>query len=279
MATSVFKSTEARDAFRTVYNGVLSRFPFGRQYVDTAFGRTFILTAGRETAPAAFVFHGSCSNSVFMSQEIIALSQDYRVYAVDLVGEAGNSAEFRPNLESDGFTLWLEDIFDALGVGSAVMLGSSLGGWLALKFATAYPARVSRLILIAPGGLSGQNRDYTDRAAKASAANEPLSMDEAVIGGTALPKEVVDFMNLILMSYYPITDILPVFTDDQLRRLVMPVLFISGENDVMLDAPGAARRISENLPHTEVHLLPNTGHIILNASDYFIPFLQKEASP
>ncbi|UOO36770.1 alpha/beta hydrolase [Oscillospiraceae bacterium CM] len=279
MATSVFKSPEARDAFRTVYNGVLNRFPFGHQYVDTAFGRTFILTAGRETAPPVFVFHGSCSNSVFMSQEIIALSQDYRVYAVDLLGEAGNSAEFRPNLESDAFTLWLKDIFDALSVESAVMLGSSLGGWLALKFATAYPARVSRLILIAPGGLSGQNHEYTIKADSARARNETLTMDEAVIGDAALPKEVVDFMNLILASYNPITAILPVFTDDQLRRLVMPVLFIGGENDILLDAPGAARRISENLPHAEVHLLPNTGHIILNASDYFIPFLQKEVSP
>jgi len=35
-----------------------------------------------------------------------------------------------------------------------VIIGNSLGGWMALKFATAYPERVSRLVLLASAGLA-----------------------------------------------------------------------------------------------------------------------------
>ena len=84
----------------------------------------------------------------------MALSTQFRIYAVDIIGEAGNSEEYRPDLTSDAFALWMKDVLDALSLESAVLIGNSLGGWMALKFATAYPERVSKLILIASAGLA-----------------------------------------------------------------------------------------------------------------------------
>jgi pimeloyl-ACP methyl ester carboxylesterase len=278
MTQSVFKSPEARAQFRAVYCAILSRFPFAQTYVETAYGRTFVLRAGEERNPPAVVLHGSCSNSVFMAPEIMALSQTHSVYAVDIVGEAGNSADVRPRLETDDFALWLRDVLDGLAVKSAVLVGNSLGGWTALKFAVSFPERVSSLVLVAPGGLSGQNREITDRAAKAKANDETLTVDASVTGA-ALPKEVEDFMNLIFASYNPFTDILPVFSDGQLKKLIMPVLFVGGENDAMLDAPAAARRLEKLLPNAEIRLLPNAGHMILNAPEYILPFLSKVSQP
>ena len=86
MKNSVFKTEEGRDRFRAYYNGVLSQFPFGQQYIETGFGQTFILTAGLESNPPIILLHGSCSNSAFWFPEIIAMSKDYRVYAVDIIG-------------------------------------------------------------------------------------------------------------------------------------------------------------------------------------------------
>ena len=275
MKNSVYKSDAARDAFRAQYAAILGSFPFGQQYVDTSYGKTFLLTAGLEALPPALILHGSCSNSAFMTPELAAISGEYRAYAADIIGEAGNSAEFRPELTSDAYALWLREVMDALHVDRTIVVGSSLGGWLALKLAVTFPERVSRLILIAPGGLSAQKREIVEMADRARARNETLTMDASVTGGAALPREVIDFMNLILMSYYPITEILPVFTDAQLQRLQMPVLFVAGENDVMLDMAGAAARLRSNVPHAEVHLLKDAGHIILNAAEYILPFLRK----
>jgi pimeloyl-ACP methyl ester carboxylesterase len=276
MSTSVFKSEEAREGFLAVYNGILSSFSAQQRYVDTAFGRTFMLQAGEPDNPPAVVLHGSCSNSAFMTPELMALSQTHRVYAVDIIGEAGNSDEHRPDLHSDAYAFWLRDVFDALGLKDAVLLGSSLGGWLALKFSTLFPTRVSSLVLIAPGGLSCQNETTLEKAVamlRNPSSEETPTVDEAVTGA-ALPKEVADFMNLILKVYTPITDVLPIFTDVQLQRLSMPLLFLGGENDAILNMPEAARRLEACLPHAEIRLLKNTGHVILNGPEYILPFLQ-----
>jgi pimeloyl-ACP methyl ester carboxylesterase len=272
---SVFKTEAAREQFRSYYYDVLSSFPFTQQYVETSFGQTFVLSSGTAGKPPVVLLHGSCSNSVFMAPEMLALSSEYCVYAVDIVGEAGNSSDIRPDLNTDDFALWLREVLDTLGIQSVILIGNSLGGWLALKFTTQYLQRVSHLILISPGGLSSQNQEFTDKAAAAALRNEPLMINSVVTSAAALRKEVEDFMNLILRSYDPITETLPVYSDAQLKQLAMPVLFIGGEQDIMLDAPGAARRLEKILPHAEVHLLKDTGHMIFNAPEFILPFLKK----
>ncbi len=275
--TSVFKSPESRDTVRTAYGDILRRFPFGQTYIDTAFGKTFILSTGSDKNPPVILLHGSCSNSAFWFPEIMALSQRYSVYAVDIIGEAGNSAEYRPDLQSDDFALWMEDVLQALGLRSAAVIGNSLGGWMALKFATAFPELVSKLVLIASAGLAQIRPLFISDVSQAREQSGTATMSPSIAGTQGMPKEVLDFINLITESYNPIEE-LPVFTDKQLRRLHMPVLFIDGVNDVIIEAEKSAQRLSSLVPSSEIHLIPNCGHVVFNSLDYIIPFITKEES-
>jgi len=65
------------------------------------------------------------SNSAFWFPEIMALSNDYRVCAVDIIGEAGSSEEYRPDIDSDAFALWMKDVLNALSIERAVLIGNS----------------------------------------------------------------------------------------------------------------------------------------------------------
>jgi pimeloyl-ACP methyl ester carboxylesterase len=272
--TSVFRTEAGREKIRAHYNMVLSRFPFGQRYVKTAFGQTFMLTAGQESNPPVILLHGSCSNSAFWFPEIMALSGQFRVYAVDIIGEAGNSEEFRPDLHSDAFAIWMKDVLQALGLERAAVIGNSLGGWMALKFAAAYPECVSRLILIAASGLKQIRPQFLHNVANARQADGVVPVNNAIIGELSIPKEVLDFMNLIVENYNPIQE-LPVYDDEQLLRLNMPVLFLDGEDDVIIDAEGSAQRLARLVPSAEIHLIPNCGHVVANSAGYIIPFLMK----
>ena len=123
MKTSVFKTAAGRDKFRAYYQGVLSHFPFEQRYIQTGFGQTFLLAAGQPANPPVILLHGSCSNSAFWFPEIMALADDFRVYAVDIIGEAGNSEEYRPELDSDAFAQWLQEVLHGLGIGQAAVIG------------------------------------------------------------------------------------------------------------------------------------------------------------
>ena len=274
MKNSVFKSEDGRDNFRAYYNQVLSHFPFEQRYVETTFGRTFLLTAGQVSKPPVILLHGSCSNSAFWSPEITALMKDYRVYAVDIIGEAGNSEEYRPDLNSEAFALWLKEVLDGLELQKAIIIGNSLGGWMALKFATAFPDRVISLVLIAASGLAQLRQEFLPATEPTKQKKEATMDTPDILGEEKLPKEVLAFINLIFESYTPIQE-LPLYTDEELIQLNMPVLFLDGENDIIIDSQKSAQRLSQLIPSAEVHLLGHTGHVVTNSTEYVLPFLRK----
>src|SRR5919106_1614934 len=77
-----------------------------------------------------------------------ALARTHRVYAVDLPGfgfSAKPSAEYTPAF----FARFIGAYLDALGLERTGLVGSSLGGLVALRLALAEPARVSALVLVA----------------------------------------------------------------------------------------------------------------------------------
>ncbi len=272
--TSVYRSAESRDHFRTRYQAFLDTMPFTQRRIDTPFGETFLLEAGGDDRPAVLLLHGSCSNSAFWFSDILALMGEYHVFAVDIPGEAGNSSEYRLGLETGEYALWLGSVLDALGLPAVSIAGNSLGGWMALKFATAFPARVEKLMLFASGGLANANERLLEQAAAADHSGSVDVLDSGAADGAVLPPEILEFLNLILESYAPIAVPLPLFSAGQLARLTMPVLYVAGTDDNLLDSLSGEAALRQSVPHAKTHLLPGVGHVIMNPSFWMLPFLR-----
>jgi pimeloyl-ACP methyl ester carboxylesterase len=231
-----------------------------------------MLVAGQESNPPIILIHGSNSNSAFWFPEIMALSAHFRVHAVDIIGEAGNSEEYRPDLNTSDFALWLREVLTALGLEKSIIIGNSLGGWMSLKFATSYPECVSKLILIASAGIAPVHHQFLQNVHDIRQDDGTVPITSDIIGESDIPKEVLEFMNLIAQSYNPIQG-LPLFADEQLLKLNMPVIFIDGEEDVIINARESIRRLSHLIPSAKTNLIPNCGHAITNAIEYILPFL------
>lgn len=69
----------------------------------------------------------------------------------------------------------------------------------------------------------------------------------------------LEYLGLVQRHFRPRRDTLPVFDDDTLRKLTMPVLVIAGERDGVLDSHDTRRRLARTAPHATVHLLPGVG--------------------
>jgi len=272
---SVFKSARGRDVIRAYYNGILGLFPLARQTVHTSFGETFVLEAGSAVNPPVVLLHGSCSNSAAWLGDLPALAAHARVYAVDLPGEPGNSEDCAASAGRDEYPRWLREVLDALHADKAVVIGNSMGGWLALRFAAAFPERTAALVLLAPSGIVpprasflSQTKDFASDPGSAQAANA------AVTGDTALPREVLEFMALVAEHFIPFTGALPILSDTQMRKLTMPVLYIAGTADATMDARQAARRLERLVPHAQIRLREGA-HIITGAAEQILPFLKR----
>ena len=86
---------------------------------------------------------------------------------------------------------------------------------------------------------------------------------------------MLDFINLIFENFIPITGELPIYTDDELKRLKMPLIYAVGENDTIIDVEASADRLTKLLPSAQIHILKNCGHAIMNAAEILLPFLNK----
>jgi len=61
---------------------------------------------------------------------------------------------------------------------------------MSLKFATAYPERVSRLVLIASSGLAEVRDQFTSNMEQARQEDGTVPIDSAIIGENDIPKEM-----------------------------------------------------------------------------------------
>lgn len=274
--SSVFKTVEGRDKIRDYYNNILSAFPITQRYVDTSFGKTFVLEVGSKDNQAIILLHGSCSNSAAWFQDMAALARQYHVYAVDILGEPGNSEDHRLDIESDEYSRWLNEVIDELKINKAIIMGNSMGGWMALHFAAAYPKRTAALVLMAPSGIISPKQTFMEQTADiASDSSSVTKTIDDVMGKQSMPKEVIEFMTLIMENFIPITKELPVLTDEQMSAIHMPVLYIAGTHDVTMDVEEVVKRLTRLVPQINVRLVEGA-HVIMTAADQIIPFLAKE---
>jgi len=100
------------------------------------------------TGPPLVLLHGVSLSAAAWAPLFPALS-DWRVLAVDLPGHGLSDPDsYRRGQVRHSARLLIDDIFDALGLDQAPVVGHSLGGMLALWYAAAGTERISRMVAI-----------------------------------------------------------------------------------------------------------------------------------
>jgi pimeloyl-ACP methyl ester carboxylesterase len=274
---SIYKSEAGARLLRERYLEALKSWPVPRDEVrvPTPEGETFVLVSGPESAPPLVLLHGSGSTSAEWAPRIPALIERFRVYAVDVIGEPGMSAETRPPLGSDRYARWLDAVLDHFGVSRAAFLTSSFGGWLALDYATRRPERVAALALRCPIGLGPMKKGFVVKAVILSLLGE-RGRRKSVAGTVGEPKTspIVEHQLLVSANYRYRTGPFPVFGDAALERLTMPVYAVAGAEDAMVDSATTQRRLET--AGAVVDLVPGAGHSFPGSGD--LEFLKEAAA-
>jgi pimeloyl-ACP methyl ester carboxylesterase len=277
----IYKSAEGERLVQERYRKFLSRWPVPNEqfHVPTREGDTFVVVSGPRDAPALVLLHGASGNAALWMGDISAWAGHFRVFAIDVIGDAGLSAPSRPPFESDAHALWLDDVLRGLSLSHASFVGVSNGGWLALDYATRRPDRVESLVVLCPGGLvRSRNILWWVLPLLMLGTWGTRKVWERILGRTPANASkahqvFADFIALIFRNLRPRTKRHPVFTDDALKRLTIPVMAILGGKDVILDSAAIKQRLERVLPHAEIRCVPEAGHFIPGQTTPVLEFL------
>lgn len=278
----VYKSESAAKWVHGQYRRYLTHWPVANEqvFVPTREGKTFVITCGPKHAPPVILLHGTMAMAAMWLREIVTWVQHFRIYALDIIGDAGLSAPSRPSMASEAHALWLEDVMQGLNVPKASFVGLSLGGSLALDFAIRRPGHFSSLVLMTPGGIADRNILIWALPLLLLGPWGARKVRERIIGRTPAivsdeVREFQKFSNAIFKGMRPRTQRMPTIADEQLAGLTVPVFVLLGEHDVTMDSQAIKQRIERNVAQSEVKIIPGVRHYLGDQAEQILDFLMR----
>jgi len=265
---SSFRTPEGEARYIDAYNATLALWPvpFDSQEVNTRCGLTHIIVSGPTGAPPLLLLHGMNLSATMWFPNVADLAHRYRVYAVDTIGSASKSVASQPLKNRADLADWLDDVCDGLGIACTHILGHSHGGWIALNYAMSAPARVKRLILLAPAGalVPLAMQFYVRGIPTLLFPVRPLItsfMRWMTAEGFVVKEPFVEQFVLGAKNFKSQIRVPPsVFTDAELRKITAPTLLLLGAQEVIYDPRAAAKRARGLVPNIKVEIIPNSSH-------------------
>jgi pimeloyl-ACP methyl ester carboxylesterase len=256
------------------------------RYYQAGSIRTRCIEAG--SGPPLILLHGSGGHAEAWAHNLLALSEHFHVYAIDMVGHGLSD---KPDLEyviSD-YCDHLGDFMSCLGIERAHVAGLSLGGWAAKWFALDAADRLLSVVSCTGGGLRRPDGETATEASERSQLMVPRA--QAVVDSVdresvrkrvemlfhrleTVTDELVDVRFQIYRdpqmreSYKKIHHITPFdnpdrirfsLTEERLRQIKVPVLFLWTDHN-----PGVgvetAQWAADLIEDSQLKVMENCGH-------------------
>ena len=267
-----FRSAAGEQAYLVAYRQAMTLLPTPRSTSDlgTTFGSVRVYEFGAASAdPAAIpvvLLPGRTSGVPMWASNLPDFAAARTTYALDALGDAGESVQSRPIRAAADQADWLDQVLAQLPVRSVHLVGHSFGGWLAANYALRHPERVQTLTLIDPVFVfQGLRWQVYLISLPASLPFLPRSwrtrMLSTIGGGPVDPKDPVARMISEATEHYAVKLPLPKrLTNNQLRGLHMPVYAALAGRSVMHKGARAADVARAQIPEPTIELWPNATH-------------------
>lgn len=116
------------------------------------------LAWGTPTNPPLLLLHGGSAHAHWWDHLAADLAREYWVLALDLRGHGDSAWITPPAYEIEDYVADLEDVITMLGLAPLILLGHSLGGFIALAYASAHVEALRALVVIDMGFRLRQSR-------------------------------------------------------------------------------------------------------------------------
>jgi pimeloyl-ACP methyl ester carboxylesterase len=239
--------------------------------------RLHVRDTGPRTAPPVIFLHGFASSLHTWEDWARSLEGEFRVIRFDLPGFGLTGPDPSGDYTDARSLAVILSLMDRLELPRASLVGSSMGGRIAWTFAATHPARVDRLVLMAPDGFASPGRGYgTTPSVPLLARVLPYTLPDSLLRSSLAPAyanpavlteaTLARYRDMLLvpgnrqaildrMAQGALVDPVPL-----LRRIEAPTLLLWGQADAMVPVANAADYTAA-LRDSRVVTLPGIGHV------------------
>lgn len=232
--------------------------------VDVRGIATHLFEAGSPAAKPLLYIHGHTLGNLWLEYHQ-SLSRNFHIFAPDTPGFGLTE---RPDWMRDmsDYILYFRDLLDELHLDRALIVGHSLGGWMATEFAVWYPERVEKLVISNAAGIRVKGSPIADIFAM-----NPQEMLMACFNdfAAAAPLMPAEFNTDFLLSQYRQLATLASLAwnpgydpklERRLERITCPTLIVWGQDDRFIP-PVYGDTFQRHIAHSELVKLEGTGHM------------------
>jgi pimeloyl-ACP methyl ester carboxylesterase len=271
---SPFRSSTGKAKYMAAYEATMRLWPVPCESMDIAsrFGSTHLVVCGPKDAPPLVLLHCFFMSLTVWAYNIAAFSRDYRVYALDVMGQPSKSIPDQPMSNRGEMAEWLTSVLDDLRISQTDLIGWSYGGFAALNYAIHRPDRLRKLVLLTPIGsfvpLKAQfyirgmltrlpGRFWSDSIMHWFTYGPNLS--------TKATKRMFDAMTnqfYLGVRYFrlPPTVLPTPYTDEELKGVKTPTLLLIGQQEALYDPVPGLARANRLIPDIKAELIPQADH-------------------
>ncbi|MGZ4857202.1 MAG: alpha/beta fold hydrolase [Methanobacterium sp.] len=272
----IFESSDGEAQYNAAYDAILKQWPvpYDEIYIPTRFGDTHVIASGSKDNDPLILLSSSAGGATQWFLNVGPLSQHYRTYAIDLIGEVNKSILTSPVTSRQEFADWIEDLFNGLQIESAYMVGNSFGGFLTFNTALYLPGRVNKVVLISPAATFVQMWAWYINLLI------PAHMIAPIIRSKGMVQRAYDWLwqefpmdenyarlrNVTKMVAYPRyrinrNKVLPhVYSDEDLRKIRTPILLLIGDQEVIYKPETAIERATRLVDGLKAEIVSNANH-------------------
>lgn len=224
---------------------------------------------------------------------IANLSVEHKVFALDIMFDNGRSVPNQAFSNVGDYMLWLNEVIQVISPAQKVsIVGLSYGGWIAVQYAQHYPENIEKMVLLAPAGVVAPlSTEFMVRAVSVVFPSQYftqrfiywLAQDTHNQGQVQrqLLDEYIEDAYLAIRSFSSRQMVYPnVLSDEELRNIRLPLLFMVGENEKIYSAELVLQRLANIAPQIQTKLITGVGHDIIMAkpkevTDLILGFLNQ----
>ncbi|MDX2003569.1 MAG: alpha/beta hydrolase [Chitinophagales bacterium] len=230
--------------------------------------------------PTVLLIHGFGGNFSNFDSLAPKLADSYRVVCVDLPGFGLSDQPRAEGLLAPLYHEYFNMLFDTLHIDSALVIGNSMGGWMAWELAASHPDKVRKLVLLNSAGYDldrvkknlGRLELLDTKLFKLlSARGIPMFMSnynahrirakdayvnpEEVMLHNALTNREGNFQNLARMAN---STELP--DTANIQKVACPTLIVWGDDDRIVPVEHA-QRFKRDIPDSRMLIYEKCGHV------------------